>query len=148
MDLTLTLQRKLVIKIPRFSKFISVIFKEIYNTRETQSCDLIQVTRHLCTRSRIDGIKAMSRSISGGKQVIKFAYTSNCIQVCLLCQNKTTISLSCKMYISSFGKNYILTVYHEDIYSRYCIQKSSNDHFHPYFDFIVFKMTRCSFPVV
>ena len=40
--------------------------------------DLIQVTRNLCTRSRIDGIKAMSRGISGGKQVIKFANTSNC----------------------------------------------------------------------
>ena len=39
--------------------------------------DLIQVTRHLCTRSRIDGMKAMSRGISGGKQVVKFADTSN-----------------------------------------------------------------------
>ena len=39
--------------------------------------DLIHDTRHLCTRSRIDGIKAMSRGISGGKQVIKFANTSN-----------------------------------------------------------------------
>ena len=39
--------------------------------------DLIHDVRHLCTRSRIDGIKAMSRGISGGKQVIKFANTSN-----------------------------------------------------------------------
>ena len=39
--------------------------------------DLIHDTRHLCTRSRIDGIKAMSCDISGGKQVIKFANTSN-----------------------------------------------------------------------
>ena len=34
---------------------------------------LIHDTHHLCTRFRIDGIKAMSRGISGGKQKIKFA---------------------------------------------------------------------------
>ena len=37
------------------------------------AADLFEDTRHLCKRSRIDGIKAMSRGISGGKQVIKFA---------------------------------------------------------------------------
>ena len=39
--------------------------------------DLIHHVRHLCTRSRIDGIKAMSRGISGGKQVIvvEFLYS-------------------------------------------------------------------------
>ena len=55
--------------------------------------DVIHDTRHLCTRSRIDGIKAMSRGISDGKQVIKFANnTSNGGRVCLFYQNKTTIS--------------------------------------------------------
>ena len=44
----------------------------------------IHDTRHPCTRFRIDGIKAMSRSISGGKQVIKFADTENHVGVCLL----------------------------------------------------------------
>ena len=39
--------------------------------------DLVHDTCHLCTRSRIDGIKAMLRGISWGKQVIKFANTSN-----------------------------------------------------------------------
>ena len=43
--------------------------------------DLIHNARHLCTRSRIDGIKAMSRGISGGKQVIKFANTIDRSQV-------------------------------------------------------------------
>ena len=33
------------------------------------STDLIHDARHLCTRSRTDGIKAMSRGFSGGKQV-------------------------------------------------------------------------------
>ena len=37
------------------------------------AADLIEDTRHLCTHSRIDGIKAMSRGISVGKQVVKFA---------------------------------------------------------------------------
>ena len=39
--------------------------------------DLIHDTRHLCTRFRIDGIKAMLRGISGGSQNITFAYSSN-----------------------------------------------------------------------
>ena len=30
--------------------------------------DLIHDTHHLCTRSRTDGIKAMSRGFSGGRQ--------------------------------------------------------------------------------
>ena len=35
------------------------------------------IPRYLSTRFRIDGIKAMSLGISGGKQVLKFANTSN-----------------------------------------------------------------------
>ena len=38
------------------------------------SLDLVYDTLHLCTRLRVDGIKAMSRVISGDKQVIKFIY--------------------------------------------------------------------------
>ena len=45
--------------------------------------DFIRDTRHLSTRFRIDGIKAMSRGISGGKQVIKLANTSNYGRACL-----------------------------------------------------------------
>ena len=33
--------------------------------------DIVHVTRHLCTRVRMDAIKVMPRGISGGKQVIK-----------------------------------------------------------------------------
>ena len=54
----------------------------------TRTIDLIHDTRHLCTRSKIDGIKAMSRGISGGKQVIKFANTSNRGRVCLFYQTR------------------------------------------------------------
>ena len=39
--------------------------------------DLLHDTRHLCTRLRTDGIKAVSRGFSGGKQVIKFANARN-----------------------------------------------------------------------
>ena len=95
------------------------------------STDLIHDTRRLCTRSRIDGIKAVSFVISRGKQVIKSANTSNRGRICLFYQNETTISQSCKMYISSFGKTYVFTACHEDIYGRNCTQKSDNDHFHP-----------------
>ena len=45
--------------------------------------DLLQDTRHLCTRLRTDGIKAVSRGFSGGKQVIKFANARNRGRVCL-----------------------------------------------------------------
>ena len=43
---------------------------------------LIHDTHHLCTRFRIDGIKAMSRGISGGKQKIKFANLRNRGRLC------------------------------------------------------------------
>ena len=46
------------------------------------------------------------------------------------------------MYLSSFGKIYIITACHEDIYHCYCTQKGNNDHFHPYFDIIIFKETQ------
>ena len=42
-------------------------------------------------RFRIDGVKAMSRGHLGGKQVIKFANTSNRGRVCLFSQKDTTI---------------------------------------------------------
>ena len=54
----------------------------------TRTIDLIHDTRHLYTRSKIDGIKAMSRGISEGKQVIKFANTSNRGRVCLFYQTR------------------------------------------------------------
>ena len=47
-----------------------------------------------------------------------------------------------------FGKIYVITVYHKDIYGRYCMQKSNEDYFHPYFDIIVFKIKRSSVAVV
>ena len=52
--------------------------------------DLIHDTRYLNTRSAIDGIKIVSRGISGGKQGLKFAYTSNHSQFCSFFQNKNT----------------------------------------------------------
>ena len=45
--------------------------------------DFIHDTRHLCTRLRTDGIKAMSRAFSGGQQLKKSADTRNRGQVCL-----------------------------------------------------------------
>ena len=56
--------------------------------------NIIYNTCHLCTCSRIDGIKAtcVSHGISVGKLVIKFSNTSNRGQVYLFCQNKMTIS--------------------------------------------------------
>ena len=48
-----------------------------------------------------------------------------------------------EMYIlSSFGKIYVITVYHEDIYGRYRIQRRNNAHLRPHLDIIVFRMKR------
>ena len=54
----------------------------------------------------------MSRGISGGEQVIKFANTSNRSRVCLSSQNDNTIlnSQNVQCQVSSF-------------YGRYCIEK-------------------------
>ena len=49
---------------------------------------LIHDTHHLCTRFRIDGIKALSSGISGGKQKIKFANLRNRGRLCSFCQNE------------------------------------------------------------
>ena len=46
---------------------------------------------YLCTRFRVDGIKVISRDISGGKQKIKFANVINRGRLCLFSQNETTI---------------------------------------------------------
>ena len=78
--------------------------RTLCNWNTIEGIDLIHSASHLWTRSRIDGIKAMSRGFSGGKQVTKFSSTSNHSWVCLFCQNETTISWSCKIYVSSFGK--------------------------------------------
>ena len=47
------------------------------DTLHPLAIDLIHDTRHLCKRLRVDGIKAMSRGFSFGKQVRKFANTEN-----------------------------------------------------------------------
>ena len=60
-------------------------------SRASLGIDLIHDTRHLCTRIRIDiGTNAMSHSIAGGKQAIKFAKISNSsrISVRLFSQNE------------------------------------------------------------
>ena len=48
---------------------------------------------------------------------------------------------------SNFDKIYIIIVYWEEIFARYCIQ-SNNDHFHPQFVTIVFTIKSSSFSVV
>ena len=48
----------------------------------------------MTTRIRMDGIEAMSRGISGGKQVIKCASTGNGGRVCLFSRNVRTIGFT------------------------------------------------------
>ena len=56
-------------------------YKSILNPPTT--IDLIHDAHNLCTRLRTDGIKAMSRGFSVGKQVINFSNTRNHGRVCL-----------------------------------------------------------------
>ena len=44
---------------------------------ERRVATVIDHTRHFCMRYRVDGVKAMSRGISGGKQKTKCANTRN-----------------------------------------------------------------------
>ena len=52
------------------------------------------------------------------------------------------------MFVYRIWQDYVMTVWHEDIYGHYYMQKGNNDHFYPFFDIIAFKMKRSSFPVV
>ena len=73
---------------------------------------------------RIDGIKALSSGISGGKQVLKFASKSNLGWVCSSSQDNKAIlnlqKLQFKFHVSC-----------EDIDSHYCIKKNNSYHVHP-----------------
>ena len=86
--------------------------------------DLIHDTRHLFPRSRIDEIKIVSHGISGGKQGLKFAYTSNQSQFCSLFQNKNTILVLQNVVRSSFRKFYVIIACCQDIYDRHCFKKN------------------------
>ena len=88
--------------------------------------DLFYDIRHLCTRFRVDGIKATSRAFSGDKQ--KFAGTSNGGRVSLFFQNETTILVMQNVQIR-FVKFYVIIARCEDMYGRYCIKRHT-DHFH------------------
>ena len=63
----------------------------LYHTKAESNKRPYHDTHHFCTRFRIDVVKAMSRGISGGKELIKFADTRNRGRVCLFSQNKTVI---------------------------------------------------------
>ena len=64
---------------------------QVGGVKTVSSIDLFHGARHLFTRFRIDGIEAMSRGISGGKQKIKFVNARNRGRLCLFSQNETTI---------------------------------------------------------
>ena len=86
-----------------------------------QLIDLIHDTHHLCMPFRIDGIKAISRGISGGKQVcdLKFASKSNLGWVCLSSQNdKAILNLRNLQF-----KFHVIIANYEAIDSCYCTKK-------------------------
>ena len=68
--------------------------------------------RHLCMRVRIDGKKAMSCGISGGKQVLKFASTSNRGKVCFFDQTEMMINshAECTVQVSFVNLNAFLSL--------------------------------------
>ena len=72
---------------------------------------LVHDIRHFCTRFRIDGIKAMSRGLSGGKQVMKFANTSNRGRVCRVCLSSLFAVRTSTVAAASKRKKMILSTY-------------------------------------
>ena len=84
---------------------------------------------------------------SGSKQVLKFTNTSDRRRVCIFCKNET-----------SFDKIDVIIVCYENIYTVATALFTSNkmplfllcnnEHFHPYFAIIFFKMKSASFSVV
>ena len=69
----------------------------------------------------------MSRGISGGKQVIKFAYTSS---VFIPSKRNDNFSLAkCTVRVSTSFMSLLLAVSTRTVTTAY--RKSNNDHFHP-----------------
>ena len=124
-------------------------FLRFYFQVRAFSIDLIHDTRHLCMRSRIDGIKAVSFGISGGKQVIKSANTSNRGRVffySIKTRRRFHSHAKCTYQVlarfkSSLPARRTSTV--ATAHKRVTIISSTHD-----FDIIVFKMRMSSFPVV
>ena len=88
--------------------------------------ELIYDARYLCTRFRIDGIKALSLGISGEKGVLKFANTSNRSR---LKQFDSFRHAKCTVGVSTSLTLLLFAVRTSDLRS-YCIKKKNNDHFH------------------
>ena len=65
--------------------------------------DLIHDAPHLYTRSRTDGIKAMSRGFSGGKEVINFSNTRNRGRVCLFLTTENEQLFILKTIMANYG---------------------------------------------
>ena len=70
----------------------------------------------------------MSRGVLGGKQVLKFANTSNRGRVCLSPQNDKSIL---NLQNVQFKFRQVIIACCKDIFGRYCIKINNNDHFHP-----------------
>ena len=104
----------------------------VINSSKGCSIALIHDTRYLCTPLRIDGLKTMSRGISGGKQVTKVANTSNRIRVYLLSQPLRENDLIVVQNVQFESRQVVRHYYFlKDIYARYCIQKRRKWRFQP-----------------
>ena len=66
--------------------------------------DLIHYARHLYTGSMTDGIKAMSRGFSGGKQVINFSNIRNRGRICLFLTTENEQLFILKTIMANYGR--------------------------------------------
>ena len=73
--------------------------------------DLIHNARHLCTRLRSDGIKAMSRGFSRGKQVINVPNTRNRSWVCLFLPTENEQLFVLKLIMANYGWRWSLLLF-------------------------------------
>ena len=104
--------------------------------------DLIHNARHLCTFSRIDG------HFRGQTSDKICQYEWLWLRLFIVSKRDDNFIVIQNIHIELARFTSLLFAMRTLIYGRYCIQKSDHDHFHPYFDIIVFKMKRSLFPVV
>ena len=89
--------------------------------------DRVHDARHLSTRLRTDGIKAMSRGFSGGKQVINSYNTRNCSRVCLFLTTENEQLSILKTIMANYGWKWSLLLFFNAEATVDVLTASNND---------------------
>ena len=89
--------------------------------------DLIRDTRYLCTRFRIDGLKAKSRAISGGKQMKKLSIRVTMVELVYSLKTRRRFNSHAKCTVRAYTSLPAVTTSAVGT----TVYKKVSDHFHP-----------------